>query len=202
MCCFNYTLWKEDCTECLPVGLRMIMWQSSFSCGVTLHVIFYILDFSSNAVKNKERTRALSTILALHFPQSWSRLKLAEVMSHHYRDAHTGCRCRGPGAETQLTLWSWVPLERPQLVQPVGSSQHFMEPEGSLPSLQELSTCTYPEPNQSSPQHSHRRENLKSYMSCKCLFTFIHSDVKRMKAKITCFHVVSFLFRISLCSRN
>jgi hypothetical protein len=29
-----------------------------------------------------------------------------------------------------------------------------MEPEGSLPSLQELSTCTYPEPNQSSPQHS------------------------------------------------
>jgi hypothetical protein len=33
-------------------------------------------------------------------------------------------------------------------------SQHFMEPEGSLLSLQELSTCTYPEPNQSRPQHS------------------------------------------------
>jgi hypothetical protein len=32
--------------------------------------------------------------------------------------------------------------------------QHFMEPEGSLPSSQELSTCTYPEPNQCSPQHS------------------------------------------------
>jgi hypothetical protein len=32
-------------------------------------------------------------------------------------------------------------------------SQHFMEPEGSLPSSQELSTCTYPEPDQSSPQH-------------------------------------------------
>jgi hypothetical protein len=29
-----------------------------------------------------------------------------------------------------------------------------MEPEGSLPSLQELFTCTYPEPNQSSLQHS------------------------------------------------
>jgi hypothetical protein len=29
-----------------------------------------------------------------------------------------------------------------------------MESEGSLPSLQELSTCTYPEPDQSSPQHS------------------------------------------------
>jgi hypothetical protein len=28
-----------------------------------------------------------------------------------------------------------------------------MEPEDSLTSLQELSTCTYPEPDQSSPQH-------------------------------------------------
>jgi hypothetical protein len=28
-----------------------------------------------------------------------------------------------------------------------------MEPEGSLPRSQELSTCTYPEPDQSSPQH-------------------------------------------------
>jgi hypothetical protein len=27
-----------------------------------------------------------------------------------------------------------------------------MEPEGSLPSSQELSTCTYPEPDQSSPK--------------------------------------------------
>jgi hypothetical protein len=26
-----------------------------------------------------------------------------------------------------------VPLDRPQLVQPLGSSKHFMEPEGSLP---------------------------------------------------------------------
>jgi hypothetical protein len=39
-------------------------------------------------------------------------------------------------------------------VQPLGSSQHFMEPEGSLPSSQELPTRTYPEPDQSSPQHS------------------------------------------------
>jgi hypothetical protein len=33
-------------------------------------------------------------------------------------------------------------------------SQHFMEPEGSLPSSQELSNCTYPEPDQSNPHHS------------------------------------------------
>jgi hypothetical protein len=53
-----------------------------------------------------------------------------------------------------VTVWSWVPLERPQVVQPLGSSQDFMEPEGSLPSSQELSNCTYPELDQSSPQHS------------------------------------------------
>jgi hypothetical protein len=29
-------------------------------------------------------------------------------------------------------------------------SQHFMEPEGSIPNSQELSTCSYPEPDQSS----------------------------------------------------
>jgi hypothetical protein len=32
-------------------------------------------------------------------------------------------------------------------------SQHFMEPEGSIPNSQEFSTCSYPEPDQSSPHH-------------------------------------------------
>jgi hypothetical protein len=32
-------------------------------------------------------------------------------------------------------------------------SQHFMEPEGSIPNSQELSTCSYLEPDQSSPYH-------------------------------------------------
>jgi hypothetical protein len=32
-------------------------------------------------------------------------------------------------------------------------SQHFMEPEGSIPNSQELATCSYPEPDQSSPYH-------------------------------------------------
>jgi hypothetical protein len=39
-------------------------------------------------------------------------------------------------------------------VQPLGSSQHVMEPEGSLLHSQELSNCNYPLPDQSSPQHS------------------------------------------------
>jgi hypothetical protein len=34
-------------------------------------------------------------------------------------------------------------------------SQHFMEPEGSIPDSQELSTCSYPQPDQSSPYHPH-----------------------------------------------
>jgi hypothetical protein len=33
-------------------------------------------------------------------------------------------------------------------------SQHFIEPEGSIPNSQELSTFSYPEPDQSSPHHS------------------------------------------------
>jgi hypothetical protein len=33
-------------------------------------------------------------------------------------------------------------------------SQHFMEPEGSWPTLQNPSNFTHPEPDQSSPQHS------------------------------------------------
>jgi hypothetical protein len=32
-------------------------------------------------------------------------------------------------------------------------SQHFMELEGSVPNSQELSTCPYPESDQSSPHH-------------------------------------------------
>jgi hypothetical protein len=34
-------------------------------------------------------------------------------------------------------------------------SQHFMEPEGSIPNSQELSNCSYPELDQSSPHHPH-----------------------------------------------
>jgi hypothetical protein len=36
-----------------------------------------------------------------------------------------------------------------------------MEPEGSLPSLQDVSTCIYPEPDQSSPQNFNL--SLKNY---------------------------------------
>jgi hypothetical protein len=38
-------------------------------------------------------------------------------------------------------------------VQPLGSFQAFMETEGSLPRSQELSTCTYLEPDKFSAQH-------------------------------------------------
>jgi hypothetical protein len=35
-----------------------------------------------------------------------------------------------------------------------------MEPEDSLPSSQELSTCTYPEPDQSSPPSTPNHDNI------------------------------------------
>jgi hypothetical protein len=54
-----------------------------------------------------------------------------------------------------------------------------MEPEGSLPSSQELSNCTYPEPDQSSPHHPIVSLNGPSYC-------YISTDV-------LAFLVVSFL---------
>ena len=45
-------------------------------------------------------------------------------------------------------------LEKPVVPQLVQNSQHFTEPEGSLPSSQKPATSTYPEPKQSSP-HIH-----------------------------------------------
>jgi hypothetical protein len=43
--------------------------------------------------------------------------------------------------------------EAPQLLDHPIVSQHFMEPKGSMPNWQELSTYSYPEPDQSSPHH-------------------------------------------------
>jgi hypothetical protein len=59
-------------------------------------------------------------------------------------------------------------------------SQHFMEPERSIPNSQELSTCSYPEPDQSSPHHpipryililsTHLRLGLPSGLSLSLAF--------------------------------
>jgi hypothetical protein len=46
--------------------------------------------------------------------------------------------------------------EAPQLLGHSIVSQHFMEPEGSIPNSKKLSTCSYREPNQSSPYHSNQ----------------------------------------------
>jgi hypothetical protein len=43
-------------------------------------------------------------------------------------------------------------------------SQHIMEPEGSVPNSQELSTCSYPEPDQSSPHHLLSTDHTALYL--------------------------------------
>jgi hypothetical protein len=49
--------------------------------------------------------------------------------------------------------WSWALLEKLPMCSHSRNSQHFMEPEGSLPCSQEPSTGPYPEPDQSNLYH-------------------------------------------------
>jgi hypothetical protein len=65
-----------------------------------------------------------------------------------------------------------------------------MEPDGSLPRSQELSTCTYPEPDQSSPQHSilslkvRERLAVNKHGSHKChMETFILNRLNEVEGK-------------------
>jgi hypothetical protein len=78
-------------------------------------------------------------------------------------------------------------------VQPLGSSQHFMEPEGSLPSSQELSTCTYPDPNQSSPQYSILSLKGLSYRlsDSKIKFLMFHTSLDASCTK-ECLSAIAF----------
>jgi hypothetical protein len=55
---------------------------------------------------------------------------------------------------TYLLIYGTEPFLRScQLCSPSGTSQLFMEPEGSIPCSQEPSTGQYPEPYQSNPLH-------------------------------------------------
>jgi hypothetical protein len=49
--------------------------------------------------------------------------------------------------------WSWALLEKLPIVSYSRTSQHFMEPGGSLPCSQEPSAGPYPEPDRSNPYH-------------------------------------------------
>jgi hypothetical protein len=49
--------------------------------------------------------------------------------------------------------WSGALLEKLPIVQPLKKLSAFMEPEGSLPCLQETYTGTYFEPEKSNPYH-------------------------------------------------
>jgi hypothetical protein len=118
--------------------------------------------------KNRLSTRSLPLLSASHLNYH-SALHVEKLVHDKFQDekvANTFNRLYNVVAICKIWTYvhnfavaiyecgTWSLILRPHLVQPLGSSQHFMEPEGSLPSSQELTTCTYPEPNQSSPQHS------------------------------------------------
>jgi hypothetical protein len=71
-------------------------------------------------------------------------------------------------------------------------SQHFMEPEVSLPLSQELSTCTYPEPDQPSPQHS-----ILSLMSIFLPLGHLSKESAQVNGSLIRF-VTSLLFMVRL----
>jgi hypothetical protein len=74
------------------------------------------------------------------------------------------------------------------------TSQHFMEPEGSLPWLQEHSTGPYPEPDQSNPYHT-----IPSYL-CKIHFIIVHPPpyesqlLKTILNQLNSVHILAPLF--------
>jgi hypothetical protein len=86
--------------------------------------------------------------------ESDSGAAILHYPKYHYLVVASRCRVQGTCTKHELNLCSSVPLERPQVVQPLGSFPAFMEPEGSIPSSQELYTCAYLEPEQSSLQHT------------------------------------------------
>jgi hypothetical protein len=66
-----------------------------------------------------------------------------------------------------LTYGAETFLKNRQLYSPSRTSQHFMEPEGSTPCSQDLSTGPYPEPYQSNPLHPIL--SLSNIVTCQIL---------------------------------
>jgi hypothetical protein len=100
---------------------------------------------SSDGWKSPERTYIHHLPLLTHGPYIWflvSRFEFAlNFMSSYFFFflKFTNNYIYGPEHYSRVhQLWGY---------------QHFMEPEGSLPHSQELSTCSYPVPDQSSPYH-------------------------------------------------
>jgi hypothetical protein len=95
---------------------------------------------------------------------------------YNYEDEDTSVNsdgnCNGAviacGEYNLLTYGAEPFLRSRQLYCHSRTSQHFMEPEGSIPYSKELSTGPYPEPYQTNPHHT-----IPSYLS-KIQFDIVH----------------------------
>jgi hypothetical protein len=118
------------------------------SCGRFPHTILSSILLSS--------TRINAVIFRKSPPEnlSWGRYLSSTITQITFWRSMVQCPAKKPDVFTDwLTLWSWALFKANQLCNHSVVSQHFMEPEGSLPQSQELSTCPYPEPDKSSPNH-------------------------------------------------
>jgi hypothetical protein len=81
-------------------------------------------------------------------------------------------------------------------------SQHFTEPEGSIPNSQELSTCSYPEPDQSihiTPSHLSK---IPLNTGCGKLTSFFEYEYIHIKKEVSLPHLLSTHLRLGLRNRE
>jgi hypothetical protein len=76
-----------------------------------------------------------------------------------------------------------------------------MEPEGSIPNSQELSTCSYPEPDQSSPHHPIPPLQDSVYI-CKQKFKLCRYDYIRALSLSSIQQISSVMLLVFIPNKN
>jgi hypothetical protein len=110
------------------------------------HLMLYTLRYQQLSYVNLKPYTEAYTI----YPLISTSLSVLDSSFHNMKPP---CSCWCDTHSLSLTHGAEPFLRSCQLCSYSRTSQHFIEPRGSLPCSQELSTCTYPEPDRSSPYH-------------------------------------------------